>query len=91
MKVKTMFNPTGDEVRKYAERKSGGKIPDALWSGFHDVSWRKAYQEEREKAIDDLAVTLTDVMAEEGYSGARIEAMKLLGLWKQPSDSEAGK
>ena len=38
-----------------------------------------------ENAVDGLAVTLTDVIAEEGYSAARVEAMKLLGLWVEPS------
>ena len=44
-----------------------------------------------ENAVDGLAVTLTDVIAEEGYSAARVEAMirwrqscKLLGLWVSP-------
>ena len=41
--------PTGDEVREFAEQQTGGKIPDALWSSMHYVTWKKALIESREK------------------------------------------
>tara|TARA_R110000803_G_scaffold157892_2_gene222171 strand:- start:237 stop:632 length:396 start_codon:yes stop_codon:yes gene_type:complete len=44
-----------------------------------------------ENAVDGLAVTLTDVIAEEGYSAARVEAMKLLGLWVEPPKTLDGR
>ena len=41
-----MSNPMNEDIRKYAERKLGNQIPDALWSGFHYVTWLKAYNED---------------------------------------------
>lgn len=43
--------PTGDEVRQFAEQQTGGKIPDVLWSSMHYVTWKAALIKSREKEM----------------------------------------